>query len=209
MTKEGLTLCGREGVEACPQCVNQFVNRPGRHLPQMRFEFGKGQFDRIEVWTVRRQIAHTNVPSGGQFSNILDFVCGEVVQNEGVARPQLGTEHLLEIDGENFGINRAFHQEGSGDAFMAQRRDEGGTLPVAVGNGALAALPSWATPIMASQPGVQAGLINEHQLPHIPRRLSPSPKSAGGLNVGPILLGGARRFFYSSIPVAPTDATRR
>jgi len=53
---------------------------------------------------------------------------GEVVEDERVPLTQLRTEHVLEINREDFGIDRAFDQKGSGDAFMAQSRDEGGTL---------------------------------------------------------------------------------
>jgi hypothetical protein len=56
---------------------------------------------------------------------------------------------------------------------------------------------------------VQAGFINKYQLADIPAGLLPSPMSPGGFNVRPILLGGARRFFYSSDPVVPDGATKR
>jgi hypothetical protein len=62
--------------------------------------------------------------------------------------------------------------------------------------------------IVASHLGVQAGFINKHQSADIPVRLLPSPKSSSGFNIRPILLGSARRFFYSSDPIVPSDATK-
>ena len=80
---------------------------------------------------------------------------------------------------------------------------------MAVRDGAGATLAHAAAPIAAGHFGVQARFINKHQLADIPLRLVLAPEPAGGFNVRPILLGGARRFFYSADPVAPADATKR
>ena len=63
--------------------------------------------------------------------------------------------------------------------------------------------------IVAGQLGVQAGFIDKDQLANIPVGLLPAPQPPGGFNVRPILLGGARRFFYSSDRVVPGGATKR
>jgi hypothetical protein len=63
--------------------------------------------------------------------------------------------------------------------------------------------------MVAGHLGVQAGLINKHQFVDIPAGLLPSPKPPRGFNVRAILLGGARRFFYSSDRVVPAGATKR
>jgi hypothetical protein len=63
--------------------------------------------------------------------------------------------------------------------------------------------------VVAGHLGVQTGFINKHQSADIPAGLLPAPKSPGGFNVRPILLGGARRFFYSSNRVVPAGATKR
>ena len=43
-----------------------------------------------------------------QPSDVLDFVSGEVVEDERVTLVQLRTEHLLKISGKNIGIDGAF-----------------------------------------------------------------------------------------------------
>jgi hypothetical protein len=63
--------------------------------------------------------------------------------------------------------------------------------------------------MVAGHLGVQTGFINKHQPADIPTGLLPAPKSPGSFNVRPILLGGARRFFYSSNRVVPAGATMR
>ncbi len=181
----------------------------GRCLAQMGFEFGEGQFNGIEIGAVRRQVAEAHPSSRKQLADMMDFVGGEVVEDERVARAQLWTEHLLQISRENLGIDGTFDQKGGFDAFLTQGRNEGGALPVAVREGAQTTLALGAATMMAGQLGVQAGFINKHQVADIPAGLLPTPKPPGGFNVRPILLGGARRFFYSSDPVVPVGATRR
>jgi len=175
----------------------------------MRLEFGKCQFNGIEVGAVRREVADANPSSREQPTDVLDFMGGEVVEDERVTLAQLWTEHLLQINRENLGIDRAFDQKGRFDAFMAQGRNKSGTLPVAVRDGAETTLAHQAATMVAGHLGVQAGFINKHQLADIPAGLLRSPKPPGGFNVRPILLGGARRFFYSSDRVVPDGATKR
>ena len=175
----------------------------------MRLEFGKCQFNGIEVGAVRRQVADANPSSREQPTDVLDFMGGEVVEDERVTLAQLWTEHLLQINRENLGIDRAFDQKGRFDAFMAQGRNKSGTLPVAVRYGAETTLAHQAATMVAVHLCVQAGFINKHQLADIPVGLLRSPKPPGGFNVRPILLGGARRFFYSSDRVVPDGATKR
>jgi hypothetical protein len=70
-------------------------------------------------------------------------------------------------------------------------------------------LAHWRTTTVAGHLGVQTRFIDKDQTANIPVWLLPSPKPSGGFNIGPILLGGARRFFYSSDPVVPSGATKR
>src|SRR5258708_39637688 len=107
------------------------------------------------------------------------------------------------------GMGRRDEEKRGDEGIMAQSGNTGGALPVTVRDGTDAALARRATPIMAGQLGVQARFINKHQLADIPIRLLLAPKPPGGLDLRPILLGGAHRFFYSSGPIAPVGATKR
>jgi len=187
----------------------KIIQGAGGCLAQMRFEFGESQFNGIEIGAVRRQVADSDSASRKQPADIMDFVGGEVVEDERVSLAQLWTEHLLKISGENFGIDGTFDQKGSFNAFMAQGRNKGGALPVAVRDGAQTTPAFQRAAIMAGHPGVQACFINKHQSTDIPFGLLPSPNLPGGFNIRPILLGGARRFFYSSNPVVRAGATKR
>jgi hypothetical protein len=209
MTEKCPAVMGRKGVEGRRQSAMERVQVPSRRLSQMGLELGKSHLNRVQIGAVRRQITEANSTSGKQPADVLDFVRGEVVEDKRVARAQLRTEHLLKIDREDLGIHRPFHQKRGGDAFLAQSRDEGGTLPVAMWDGTVATLTNRATPIKAAQLGVQTRFIDKHQPADIPIGLLQAPKLPGGSDLRPILLGGASRFFYSSDPVAPAGATRR
>src|ERR1035441_4152284 len=121
----------------------------------MRFEFGESLFNGIEIRAVRRQVADANPLSREQPTDVLDFMGGEVVEDERVTLAQLWTEHLLQISRENLGIDRAFDQKGRFDAFMAQGRNKSGTLPVAVRDGAETTLAHQAATMEAGHLGVQ------------------------------------------------------
>jgi len=107
-----------------------------RFAPQMCFEFCKGQFDGIEVRTVRWQVAKLNSLGLEQRRHPVNFVRGEIIQDQRVSGLQGGQEHFLEVSQEDFGVHRAVNQKRSGDLFLAQRCQKSGTLPMTVRYGA-------------------------------------------------------------------------
>ena len=80
MTKESGAMLGCEGVQRTGQGRLEFVHVTSRRLAQMRFEFGKGQFDRIEVGAVRWQVAQFDALGLKQRLNALDLVRAQIVQ---------------------------------------------------------------------------------------------------------------------------------
>lgn len=195
MTKESAAVCGRESVQGFGCSGDQVFQSLRRRLTQMRFDFGKGQLDGIEVWTVRWQVAKRDALGSEQGFDALNFVRGQIVQNERVSGLQAGNEYLLEINQEDFGIHGPIHQKGGDDLFLTQRRQKSGTLPMAMRYRAQATFTARTATVQASQLGVEAGFINKDQPRCVPSRLLTPPKSARPFNVGPVLLGGARRFF--------------
>jgi hypothetical protein len=209
MTEEGPAVLRGEGVEGRREGRVQRLQIAGGRLAQMRLEFGERQFNRVEIGTVRRQVTDRHSPGRENAGDRLYLMGGEVVEDERIALLQVRTEHLLKIDREDLGIHGSFHQEGGVDAFVAQGRQEGGTLPMPMGDGAEATLPDRAAAMNPGQLGVQTRFIDKHQPADIPIGLLPAPKLPCGFNIGTSLLGGARRFFYSSSPTAPADAIKR
>lgn len=83
----------------------QFIESAGRRLAQMRFEFGESQLNGVEIRTVGRQVANAHPLSREQLADVLDFVRGKVVEDDRIAGKQLRTEHLLQINREDLGID--------------------------------------------------------------------------------------------------------
>ena len=92
-------------------------------------------------------------------------------------------------------IDWPVHQKWRFNLFVAQGRNEGRTLPVTVGHRTQTTLAAGAAAIQTGQLGVQASFIDKDQPADIPMALLTPPMHSRPFNVGPILLGGARRFF--------------
>ena len=106
-------------------------------------------------------------------------------------------ENLSDIDQECFTVHWTIQQPGGAQAVMSQSRNEGGSLPVAIRHFRQTTFPDLRTPIKACHLGVEARLIDKDQSLNRPASLLLLPALAGGLEVLPVLLGGAQRFFYS------------
>jgi len=208
MTKEASAVLGGKGVQSGRHGPEEVFQGAGGRLSQVGLQFGKGLLDRIEIRAVGRKVAEVDPACAQQSANLGDFMSGEIVEDQSVALVQAGTEDVFQVSRENIGIDGTFHQERGFDVLVAQGGEEGGGLPMPIRDGAGATLPSGAAPVKAGHFGVQACFIDKHQLAHIPVRLLLTPAPPGCFDIRPILLGGARRFFYSSVPVVPNDATR-
>ena len=127
----------------------------------------------------------------------MDFVRGQIVQNQRVASPQTRNEHLLEIHPEDRGSQWPLHQKQSGDSFVAQDRQKPRTLPMTVGDGTPATFAPGAAAIQTGQLEMEARFVNKHQTADVPSRWRLPPQGACPLNVAPVWLGGARRFFIA------------
>lgn len=97
----------------------KFLKGAGGRLAQMGLEFGKGLFDGIEIGTVGRQVVDLRAPTRDQLTHARHFVRGEIVEDNKIARAQLGAEHLLEVSGEDVAIEGSFDEEGRGDGIQA------------------------------------------------------------------------------------------
>ena len=200
MTKKALAMLGLETGEGGAHGVLKVGKGAGGGVSQVGLEFGEGHFDRIEIRAVGRKIAHARSAGGDQGLDAGDFVGGEIVEDDDVALFEFGTQHGSQIRGEDFRVDRAFDQKRSRDFLRPQRGDEGGALPVAVGNRRETTAAPGAASVTPRHLGVEAGLVDEDQPRTIQRGLRLAPTLPRGFDVGPLLLGGVDRFFYSSGP---------
>lgn len=209
MAKEARAVLGSEGVESFGDGVKEFIESTSGGLAEVGFEFCECHLDGVEIWAVRRQVTHGGSLGGDEFFDALNFMGGKIVEDDDVAFLEFGTENLLEVGREDVGVDRPFDQERSLDALSTQGGDEGGGLPVAMRNGPDTALAGRTASIESSHPCVESGFIDEDQTLAVPLGLVGSPSGSGQFHIRPILLGGARRFFYSSNRGGRVGATGR
>ena len=84
MTEEAGAVVGTERTESRNQWRLEIIEGAGRRLTQRGLEFGKSQFDGIEIGAGWRQIPDAGSPGRNQLGNVLDFVGGEVIEDDGV-----------------------------------------------------------------------------------------------------------------------------
>lgn len=87
----------------------------------------------IEIRAVGRQKTHDETPGCYQGGDTGNFVARETVEHDDIPQVQFGSKQLIDLSSEDLGVDCAFDDERGSDALGAQGRDEGGSLPVAVG----------------------------------------------------------------------------
>jgi hypothetical protein len=78
-------LLFREAVEELSAATPQRGDRPFAAAFQQPFELGEGEFDRIEVGTVRRQAEHLGTHGLDRRADAGLFVAGQVIHDHDIA----------------------------------------------------------------------------------------------------------------------------
>ena len=161
----------------------------------MALELAECLLDGIEIGAVRRQETHAGAAAEDQAFDGWGFVDAQIVEDDDVARTELGTKHLLHIGFEDLDVGWAFDQERCVEAVDSQGRDEGGGLPMPMRDLSQATLAPRTPARESGHFCVQGRLVDEDQSAHIPLGLIATPLRTGLGNIRPVLLGGVRRFF--------------
>lgn len=129
----------------------------------------------------------------------MDFVSGQVVHDNGVARPQRWGEQLFDIGQEGLAIHRAVQNKRRDQAVGAQSRGECCRLPVSMWNGRTTSLAAWRAPVKPRHFGVGAGLVDEDEALGVKIDLRFEPLLTCGIYIAAPLFGGVRCLFLSVI----------
>lgn len=162
---------------------------------QKRFQFGKGELDRIEVRAIGRQEAQTRPDPFNRCLHLRLFVHRQIVEDDDVTGAQCRDEHLLDVGQEGGIVDRTIEDSGRRQPLDPQRGHHRVRLPMPVGR-VIAETQSAGTPAIAAQQiGGDAGFIDED----VPARIVqaegvlPLPPARG--DVSATLFVGEYRFF--------------
>ena len=195
-----------EGGESEPHGRPQARHRARGDRAQARFEFGKALLNGIEVGAVGGQIEQVRASRLDRLAHPGHFMTGQIVQDDAVARLEGGGQHLFDIGDEAGAIERPVEDGGGGQLVGAEGRNEGGGLPVAVGD---LRHEAGATATAAIAPGhlrLECGLIEEDEPGAVELSRLGAPVLPGYDDIRPLLCGGAQDFFLRSAPGAARPA---
>ena len=189
-----------DGGEGRPDRRPQAGHRTRGDGPQAGFACGKDLFDGIEVRAVGRQIEQLRPAGFNRPADPAHFMTGQIVQDDRVARAERGGEHLFNRGDEARAIDWAVEDGGGGELVGPQGGNEGGRLPVAVGDLRHEAGAAATPPIAARQLRLQCGLVEEDEAGAVELRRLGAPVRPGRPDIRPLLFGGVQDFFLRSAP---------
>lgn len=134
----------------------------------------------------------------GSFDGLADsdgLVGRQVIHDDNVAGLKCRHQHLLDISDKSGPIHGAIEHHGRRHSSASEGSDEGGCLPVAMGDWRATALASFCTAIEPSHLGRCTRLVDEDQLIGIEVELTGKPGPATGQNIRTFLFGGVCGFF--------------
>ena len=116
---------------------------------QERFQFGEGEFNRIEVRAVGRQKPELGARRLDRLTHRRLFVSGEVVEDDHVAAPQGRREDLFDVREKRRVIDRPIEHRRRPQPLEAQCCDDRVHLPMAA-RGVIAQARATRTPAIAA-----------------------------------------------------------
>ena len=110
MLKEIRAVLWKEGLERGNEMSQKSVESATGSGAQISFEFGEGQFDRIEIGTVRWKVNDFGPAALDGGRNRGAFVGREIVGDDNIAWRQSRAQAVLDIGGESRPIHGAVEQ---------------------------------------------------------------------------------------------------
>ena len=157
-------------------------------------ELGEDLLDRVEIGAVGRQKDEVRA-FGSTMARRFALVAAEVVQDYDIARQEGRGEDLLDVEEEDFAVDRPIDHPRRIDAVVAQRGDESQGLPMTVRRiGLEPSSPRPPAPQGAMLVFTQVSSMNMSRQGAI-RPLMGLPSRPLSRHVRPVLLLGQQRFF--------------
>jgi hypothetical protein len=127
----------------------------------------------------------------------MDLMSGQIVHDDDVAGPQLGTSACSTLGEKGLAVHRAVEDHGRSDAVVTQPGSKGGGFPMAMWYGGTASLAPGRTTIKTRHLGVRGGLVDEDDPRRIEVELPFKPRLTRRVHRVAALFGGVRRLFFA------------
>src|SRR6266705_3465344 len=100
-----------DGIGGAPERVSGNFSKNG-------FELGEELFDRVEIWTVCREVDKKRTARFDGLPHTCNFVNTDVVHENNVTASQSRSENLFDISLEHLAVHGSFEQEGRSHAIV-------------------------------------------------------------------------------------------
>jgi len=185
----------REELECDREQGDDLVEAAWSGGAEERFQFRKGEFDRIEIRTVRRQKPEAGAHAFDRGLHLRLFVHRQVVEDHDVARAQGGHEHLLDVREKGGIVDRPVEDCRRRQAVDAECRDNGLSLPMPTGGVIAETQPTRRAAISTQEIGGDPGFVDEHIGARIVQRQRVLPAAARRRHIRTPLFVGVYGFF--------------
>lgn len=123
-----------EGTEGVGESVLEGRQGAGFEYAQSLFELRPAFFDGVEVGRVRWQIEQCCPGLPNTLGHAVDLVRGQVVHDNNLAGPELGTKNVLEVSQEDVSVGSRFDRHGGDPAGNTDRTQHAQGSPVTCRN---------------------------------------------------------------------------
>jgi hypothetical protein len=186
---------GREEAERDGDQITDVVKGPGTCGPDERFQFGEGQFDRIEIRTIGREELELGADRFDRRAHRRLFVDGEIVEHDDIAGAERRDQDLLDVREKRWIVDRSVEDGRGGEAVEAERRDDRVRLPMTAGRVIAQARAAQTAAVPAQQVRRDPAFIEKQILRHVAEWLPRLPLPPRRGDIRPTLLVGVYRFF--------------
>jgi Transposase len=200
MGKPPVRILARDHRECLGDGLLQGLQRSGRCRSQDRLDLGPTFFDGGEVGRIRRQIEQPDARGGTGGGNPRHFMGAKIIHNEELAWTQLWQQHLAQKGEKHLAIREARHRHGCDHPLETQRTQHGHMAAPIHGLRRLRPLAARRAGVKAGHGLMAASFVEKDEVfrgERLDAFLKGEPLS---LDLRPLLLDGAKRFFYEAVP---------
>jgi hypothetical protein len=201
MSKPPVSILARNRRECFSDGLLQGFQRSCCLRPQERLDLGPTFFDWRQVGRIRRQVEQADTSGGTGVRDARHFMGCEIVHDEDLAGPELRHKRFLQKSQKDLTIGEAFDRHGGDKPLGIQCPQHGDMAAPINGLGGQGPLAPGGTSVEAGHRLMAARFVEKHQVFRRERLDGVLKRGPLPLDLGPFLLGGAKRFFCGVGPV--------